>query len=308
MKQIKLFTEIFESANTKLLTQTNVIYTYQISRSLLAAATLATLIFTSSNALFTIRMFNTMALNNSLINKISLFYIIGYKNIYISKIISIICLISVISGEFHKITSILHWYISFSFYSALTIIDGGDQITSIITFLLIPISFCDNRKNTWVLKSGEIFTATYFKFLSNSVLFIVQLQIALIYLNSGVAKIFVPDWFNGSAYYYWFSHNAFGAPDYLQNIFGGFFSNSILVATVTWGTIFFEICLFGCLFTSNWFFKNIMFILGIFFHLAIFIIHGLFSFCLVMLACLCLYLKSDGIKLKTTFNILKNES
>ena len=108
--------------------------------------------------------------------------------IYVSKIIGIIVLLFVITGYFHKITSILHWYISFSLYSSLTIVDGGDQIASIITLLLIPIGLSDNRNNTWFRDEPKLSNSTRLFFVSNSFLFIIQLQIAIIYLNSGVAK------------------------------------------------------------------------------------------------------------------------
>jgi len=68
------------------------------------------------------------------------------------KWLAILVLLFVIIGYFQKIACLLHWWVSFSFLYSATIIDGGDQIASILTFLLIPICFLDNRKNHWNLK------------------------------------------------------------------------------------------------------------------------------------------------------------
>ena len=296
---MKLLSKIKENIVTKgdkMAIQNNAFCSFQITRSLIAFATLCTLLFSPSISLFTHTTFNSMRVNDSLLYKINLLNLLGYDRIYIAKLISIIILLFVLTGYFHKISCFLHWYVSFSLYSSLTIVDGGDQIAAIITLLLIPIALCDNRKNTWVRSKNLNATKPFSFFLSNSVLFVIQLQIAIIYLNSGVAKVFIADWQNGSAYYYWFTHNAFGAPNYLIYLFGNFFSNPLTVALISWGTIIFEITLFGCLFSSNTSFKNIMFKLGIAFHGLIFLVHGLFSFGFIMIGCLYIYLKSNGPK------------
>jgi antimicrobial peptide system SdpB family protein len=286
----------------KIAVQNNAFYSFQISRSLIAFGTLCTLLFSPANSLFTHTIFKLAESNNTMPANINLFTAFGYEHIYISRLISIIILLLVISGYFHKIASLLHWYVSFSLYSSLTIVDGGDQIASIITLLFIPISFFDKRKNTWHKKEVQKENCHYSTFLSNSFLFIIKLQIAIIYLNAGVSKLSVPDWQNGSAYYYWFNHNAFGAPTYLKYILGSFFSNPFAVTAVSWGTIILEIALFGCLFSSHRGFKKLMFTTGVLFHALIFVIHGLFSFCFIMLGCLYIYLKSDNQKPQFTFS------
>jgi antimicrobial peptide system SdpB family protein len=279
-----------------------IFFTFQITRTIIAVASLSTILFSEDNLLFTHSLFENPNLKSSLVFKINMFFILGYNNLFWTKIIVTAILLSVISGYYHKITSVLHWYVSFSLYASLIVVDGGDQIAAIITLLLIPISFCDNRKNTWDNKEKSNNKTS--NFISNSILIIIQLQIAVIYLNSGVAKINVAEWMNGSGYYYWFTHNAFGAPNYIKNTFGGLFSNSFIVLLITWGTIIFEIFMFGCLFSKNQTYKRFMLVIGFLFHFLIFIVHGLFSFFLIMFACIIVYLLSNGkaisfTKLKT---------
>ena len=113
-------------------------HTLQVSRTLIAIATLTTLICSPTNAIFTEAFFQRLEVKNTLLSNYNLFILVGFKHIIISKIICFIVLFGVISGYFVKITSMLHWYITFSFFSISTIIDGGDQIASILTLLIIP--------------------------------------------------------------------------------------------------------------------------------------------------------------------------
>ena len=38
------------------------------------------------------------------------------------------------------ITAIPHWWISWSFITSVTVQDGGDQITAVLSLLLVPVS------------------------------------------------------------------------------------------------------------------------------------------------------------------------
>lgn len=269
--------------------------TFQITRTLLAAATMFTLIFNGRDDLFRETMFIDEKLTSFFVYRFNIFILLGYENTGIARMICCLVLAAVIMGWYPKITSVLHWYVAFCTYSAFIIVDGGDQINSIITLLLIGIAMCDDRKNAWsapAAKDGNNLR----NFVANTFLILIKLQIAIIYLNSGVAKLYVTEWMNGSAYYYWFTHNAFGAPDYLKPVIAPALSYPLPVFLLTWGTIIFEVCLFGCLFTTNRLLKKTMFQVGIGFHFFIFIFHGLFSFFLVMAGCLVIYLRSEDFQ------------
>ena len=130
----------------------------------------------------------------------------------------------------------------------------------------------------------------------------------MIYFHAFTAKLFVPEWLNGTATYYWFTHQIFGVPEYLRVTIAHLLSIPFVGICITWGGIFIELILFAWLFMSrnSWNWKIILFI-GILFHLLIALIHGLVSFSLVMIAALILYLvpknKNFKIRRKTATNI-----
>lgn len=106
-----------------------------------------------------------------------------------------------------------------------------------------------------------------------------------------VGKLFVEEWINGTAVYYWFTHSYFGVNPLFINPVRLVLSNDIIVLFIIWGTLIFEFLLAVCLILPKNDHKRILFlILGICFHLDIEFIHGLVSFYFVMAAALVLYL------------------
>ena len=128
---------------------------YGIARTSLAVGTLITLLFNSIPTLYAEHLYNKMPDITGLGN-LNLFHLFGYDGLVYSKIIAILILLMVISGFYPRITGILHWYVSFSFFTSATIIDGGDQITAVLTLFLIPITLLDDRvDDEGRLESGD---------------------------------------------------------------------------------------------------------------------------------------------------------
>lgn len=258
-----------------------------IARTCLAFGSAVTLIFNSPEFLF----FPTFKTNPNQIfdlTKISIFYLSFPNHIYIGVISSLVILLAVIIGIYPRITCFLHFWISFSIYNSSFIIEGGDQLTSILTLLLIPICLCDKRSNHWQNKSMNISQSSFY---INAVFsyWIIRLQMAILYLNSSMGKIAVAEWVNGTALYYWFTDLRFGMPDYLYPLILPILQNKFLLPLLTWGVIILEFFLFLSFnFDNNW--RKKWLVIGIFFHFLIFIIHGLMSFFLAMTGGLILYL------------------
>lgn len=260
--------------------------TLGILRSVLALSTMLTLLTTDSNGLFYYGINGEYGVNCHNNTFISLYCIVG-PNLWISKIISICVLVIIIVGVYPKYTCIMHWWITYSFASSAYFVDGGDQIASIITLLLIPILLFDKRKNHFQIQNFVVSDKA--KIISFVCMTLLQIQIAIIYFHSGVAKLSVNEWVDGTAIYYWFTEPHFGMRSSLTFLFRPIWENPFLLTIVTWGVIFFEILLFSALFMRHNL-KNNFLVLGILFHFLIFIIHGLFSFFLVMICCLFLFL------------------
>lgn len=267
-----------------------------LSRSLIALGTLLTLLLNPVDTIFVRKISGTLIippLQNDIANKINFFYLLGNNNLVLMKWFAIGVLILVISGYFQKITSFIHWWISFSFLHSATIIDGGDQIASILTLLLIPICFFDNRKNHWHSKI-EKFRLT--NIISICFIYIIRLQVAIIYFHAAVGKFENTEWVNGTALYYWLNHSLFGMPSYFS-FFNYFLSNPFFVSGLTYGVLILELLLFLGLFASIRYRKGIL-LVALCFHFFIILFHGIFSFFFSISAALILYLYPTYVNFK----------
>lgn len=214
-------------------------------------------------------------------------------NYVLAKWVSIIILVIVISGYFPAVTSILHWWVTSSFIQSSIIVDGGDHISAILTLLLIPILVFDNRRNHWKqnLKTQNKFSLTERVkgiHINISIVF-VRLQVAIIYLNSASAKLFVDEWSNGTALYYWLNTPNLKFPDHLGFLFYPIITDEVWLPILTWGIILVEFFLFAGIFAKNYY-RRILLLIGILFHFLIWILFGLFTFFLTMTAALILFL------------------
>lgn len=201
---------------------------------------------------------------------------------------------------------IIHWLISFSFFKSTITLDGGDEITSILMLLLIPFCLSDQRQWHWQAASNRNNEQGPYANISLWVLsFLIRIQVCVIYFHAGISKLATSEWVDGTAIYYWFNNNEFGASNWLKPIISYIFSFPITVFLVTWGTMAFEILLGMSIMMKrgkyNW---RILLLLGVTFHFFIIIIHGLISFYFAMVGALILYLipleKNLSLSLKST--------
>lgn len=261
---------------------------YGLSRSILAFGLILTISFSKIETLI-------MPINinmDSIFIRYNFFFI--FNNVYFSKIISILILSFIISGYFPQITCFFHWWINLSFLFASPIIEGGDQISTIITFLLIPVAITDKRINHWY--KPKSINLPYTKLFVWSIFFLISIQVSFVYFHAGIAKLNVEEWLNGTAVYYWATHNVFGVNQSIYPFISYLLSHKIFVVSLTWGTIFLEILFFGFIFIkrNNWNWK-LYFILGFLFHFLIIIFFGLFSFFFSMLGAIILYFVPKNI-------------
>lgn len=278
-------------------------HVYGLARAFLSLSLLVTLIFTGYKSLFPTN--DGFPLRQPVIDfeKISIFYMMN-DNLSLAWLISIIILLVTISGYIPQITCFFHWWVSYSYITSSIIIEGGDQIAAILSLLLIPVCITDNRANHWYLQKACNRRRT--KMFIWSIYAIIILQISIIYFHAGIAKLFSNEWLNGTATYYWFTHNMFGVSENIKNILTPLLAETFIVVFITWGTIILELILFGWLFMKrnywNW---KLLFLFGVFFHLSIAFIHGLISFMFTMIGALILYLFPKNIDLNLRLKIWK---
>ncbi|MFD0862190.1 sporulation-delaying protein SdpB family protein [Sungkyunkwania multivorans] len=259
---------------------------YGFTRSLLALGTLITLAFNHPRLLFFYGLnFETRYINESSLTFFSLF---PDEYLILAKVIAIIALLIVIIGIYPRYFGIVHWYITFSFLKDCPVVDGGDQIASILTLLLIPLTLLDARKNHWNDPSKKN-DSPYKQIIAHFMFFLIQLQVSFIYFDAAVSKLSVKEWMNGTAVYYWFTSPTFGVHPWLEPLVFPLLRNPISLTMITWGAIFLELLLAAALFMNYGRRKYLLFA-GIAFHFLIILVHGLPSFFCSMTACLILYL------------------
>ena len=264
-------------------------------RVLLATGALLTLF---SNDLKEMTDFNLISqdgmiiLKNMIFKEYSIFELLG---LYWGKIVSILILLFIYTGYFPQITTFLQAWVHFSICNSFLIVEGGDQIASNLSILLIPICLFDNRINQWnhesntfsqPRKSINVFFNVYY--------FLISLQVATVYLHASIGKFYKPEWRDGTCLYYWFTNNTFGAPYWPQKIYN-LITLSSLAPIFSWSIMIFELCLFGCIFSTKKSLRKFFLLSGLAFHFAIIITHGLVSFFFSMAAALILYIDDDNI-------------
>ncbi|WP_103867217.1 hypothetical protein [Aquimarina sp. I32.4] len=261
---------------------------YALLRSILALSTLLTIIINSTDILFPVFIENNNLVYSKIIISNINFSNLIFENIFWFKIIAIVVLLLVISGIYPRITGVLHFLISYLFFNTSIAIDGGDQICSNITFLLIPMTLIDNNINHWGY--SRKMNSTFGKTIFCSFSFLICIQICVVYLHSAIAKFNVEEWVNGTAIWYWFRHEIFGANYFILTIVNFCLQNSYVLYFFNYSVIVLEILIAMMLFVDKRkFLPKIIFTLSVSFHLLIILIHGIFSFALIMIGCLAFY-------------------
>lgn len=265
-------------------------FSYTFCRSALTLSLLLTLLFSDVESIFPKFFYDLYKNDEFIISHINLFHLFGYENIIYAKIISIIVLMFVMSGYYPRITGILHFWVTYSFFYSCFILEGGDQVMLIITFLFIPLTLFDNRKNHFhksIIKNETV------KIICNSIFLLIFIQIAVIYLQAGVEKLYkTEEWRNGTAIYYWINHNTFGVVGNIQRFFNYLLQFPLIITTLTWSVIILEIIIpFSIFFNKR--IKRFILAIGIFFHSMIAFVHRIPGFSLIMIGVLFLYLGDD---------------
>lgn len=260
------------------------------ARTLLATGTFLTLLFTDEHVQFKSGLSIAWSTGIVPLNAINIFTIVSDQYISLVKWLACLLLLVVASGWRPRFTCIIHWYISACFLNAALDIEGGDQITSNLTLLLIPVSLLDNRKWHWqnrLANTGSLAGMSK-GIVANTIFFIIKLQVCVIYLHSAIGKFAVDQWINGTAPYYWFNHSMYGMSNWLKPLVNPLVTNAYTAFILSWGVMLFELVLATAIFIQRKRYKK-LFIAAVIFHFLIVLVHGLFSFFFAMSGALCLY-------------------
>ncbi|MER5644900.1 sporulation-delaying protein SdpB family protein [Streptosporangium sp. NPDC002524] len=261
---------------------------YGLARTLLASATLGTLLTSSSSTLFDPGLASDRCEG---VSSLGLFCLVPPAEAELARLAAIVGLLVVASGWRPRVTALPHWWITFGFQTATTVPDGGDQLASIVTLLLLPVALGDRRRWHWTPAPERTAETEFGSSLTAwSALLVIRLQVAGVYFQASVAKLGREEWADGTALYYWLTHPQFAAPSWSDAILHPILTTPLGVAAFTWVPLAIEFAIAMGLFLRR---RTWPFLLtaGIALHLGIAVLMGLTSFALVMIACLVLHLR-----------------
>ncbi|TGE16819.1 sporulation-delaying protein SdpB family protein [Hymenobacter elongatus] len=263
-------------------------WVYGLGRTIIALGTLLTLVFSGPEVLFDRQLFGKLSLDPSL-EHFNIFFLFGFEHLGAAYAVCLVVLALVVSGVLPRYTGVLHWLVTYSLLQAASLVEGGDQIGSIVTMLLVPVTLLDGRKNHWV-NEPQLRPSYYRNFIARGALTLIALQMAVLYFHAGIEKMYkLDEWKNGTAVYYFFNDPLFGYPDWMQSFLAPALTNAHVVTALTWGTVIFEILLFGAFFMAAAQRRKLLG-LAIGFHFGIALVFGLVSFFLAMAGSLILYM------------------
>lgn len=264
---------------------------YGVARTLLAIGTALTLIFNETHLLFRP---GAGIPSYPVCEGITRWGLFCFTNPFleVGRWTAVAILVVVASGWRPRYTALAHWWVSFSLHSSALTVDGGDQVASVLTFLLLPLALTDNRRWHWQtvpVVSASSMTETARRLTGLTTLVALRVQVSIIYFHAAVAKLNMEDWLNGTVLYYWLTDSTIGLPDFLWFLIP--VVSSPFVVVLTWSTLLLELLLFMALVIPRRYWPYLLGA-GVLFHLGIALTMGLISFGFAMVAALTLYLRS----------------
>ncbi len=208
-----------------------------------------------------------------------------------AKIVVMVILLLVMSGFVPQVTAILHFIACFSYHNYFLIVNGGDEVTFVLSLLLIPLCITDPRINQWRATPPK---ASSRNITANIALMAIQVQAAFIYFSAAYEKLYVQVWKEGTAVYYYTSHYRLGARSWLQHI-NELITLTPVVKVLSWGVLALELAIAFALFLSTKTKKKLL-LPALLFHLLIVINFGLISFFFAMAGLLVLYLGNNAVE------------
>ncbi len=201
---------------------------YGLARTLLALGTFSTLVFSPPSALFAPVAGMPDAPYCEGLGRISLFCVAPDQP-GAARYVAVAVLVVVASGWRPRLTALPHWWVSFSVPVSISIPDGGDHVTQVLTLLLLPMALTDRRRWHWTAPPDDTGHRET-RLLAVAALVLIRVQVAGIYLHACVAKLGVTEWRDGTALYYWLADPMFGAPLWMRDALIGVLSHGTAVA------------------------------------------------------------------------------
>jgi antimicrobial peptide system SdpB family protein len=257
-----------------------------LARSGLALSQVLTLVFTPAAYLYEVPILGQPSTGQCtrFLENVSLFCVVGGLPDDIVQILMILGLIVVISGWLPRFTSILHFWLSYSFAHAVALPDGGDTVLVFTTFFLVFVCLPDAR--IWHWSQSNSWSSARFGALQGiswAAHWALRFQVAYIYLHSALAKLSVENWSEGSALYYIVRGEFFGTANFFQGFVFLLTSIPIVALSLSWGTMIVECLIAVSLLSKQPVAQTAGFVACAMLHVGIIAFIGIWSFALAMI-------------------------
>lgn len=221
-------------------------------------------------------------------NEAPLFF--SYSNVVLEKYFYSVLILTSVLLLFVILRGVSNRFVSLGVYLLVTsiefylfpVVDGGSNLLQLVLFYLI----FPNEK-----KSSEIE-----RYISQKVIFLIQFQVAIMYLTTGVLKLVAPFWQNGVAIFYTLTSVEYSVPWVANFIWN---SHPIIYVVPNYLVLLFQLTF--PLSLINLRVKNWYLIIGVIFHLFIATVIGLPTFALQVVATYPIFF--DGKLLEKALNL-----
>ena len=245
----------------------------QTGRTLLAMGMLLTITLTPSETLYAVERCDSVA-------GWGLNCVTGSPQATV--LIGALVLVWVASGLTPLISSVLHWWVSWSLFANSSLFEGGDQLAAIVTLLLIPVFA--TRPWVWAYRATPPTNPTA-RVVANTALALISFQLFVLYFQAAIAKLGVSEWVEGTAMWYLLNEPSFGLGAHGASRFANLVAHAPVTAALTWTPLLIELAIAACQLGSHRA-RRIAIALGVVLHVAIALVMGIVSFSLVMIGAL----------------------
>lgn len=178
-----------------------------------------------------------------------------------------------------RFMTILNFVFLYSIYQQnLSILDGGNNIMTIILFFLIFVNTNEYLSvDQHLIRGKDKKNNVYFNILHNFGILAIIVQLCILYLNSSLYKVMGESWQNGTAIYYILQVKEFNLP-WISNIV---LSSDFLIVFITYFTVLIQVAFPFLLFNKVT--KYIALLLIVPMHLGIAFVMGLITFSFTMI-------------------------
>jgi len=185
-------------------------------------------------------------------------------------------------GCLTRLMTLLHWLMIWSIQTRNDFLgDGGDKVMRIVLLFLVFVNAgavfsLDATRKRW---RGQAILHPMLAVVHNFGICAIVLQLAFLYMSTGLYKVMGELWQNGTAIYYILRVDEFSWPGVAELIY----RNPYVVVGATYGTVLFEV-MFAPLLLNRWTRLFAIIPAGFLFHLGIGAVMGLSTFAWSMLS------------------------